>query len=181
MVILAPYIHESGEAETAQAEEVLAAPDRGELHGNLGRHSHEILVQELEVQRILKITAVQEPVDAGEERAVHGEGAHHIAEGAETAVVLHLEAERCETGVTPEVQAARNLEVSVARRDNLVSILVVVVIVDEEEGVTPLVGMETFKGRGEVLATKIVESLEVGLSACCLGQRQCSYRCDENS
>ena len=41
--------------------------------------------------------------------------------------------------------------------------------------------METFKGRGEMLAAKIVESLEIGLGIGRLGQRQGSNGCDENS
>ena len=186
VVVLTPEIHEAGEAETAQAEQVLAAPDRGELHRDLARQAHELLVQELQVQRVVEVSAVQEPVHAKEEGAVYRESAisHagdavQVAPGAEAAVVFDLEAQRREGRVAPEVQAAGDLEVRVVRGDYPVPVLVVVVVVDEEEGVAPVVLVETFQRGGEMFTAEVVKGLEVGLRMdgyaqcqCCDGRRR---------
>ena len=64
IVALAPDIEEARETQAGSAEEVLAAPDRGELEGNLRIEVHELFVQEFEVERILEVSAVKEIIHA---------------------------------------------------------------------------------------------------------------------
>ncbi len=166
LVTLPPYIHEAGEAEPRHAEEVLAAPDSGELHGELGVHLDELLVQDLEVQCIVEVAGMQEIVDTEEECAVDAETQ------SQAAVVLIVEAEGGYGAVLPEIKATGDFEVASAGGDDRAVELVVVVVVDEEEGVAPVVLVETLEGRGEVLATEVVESLEVGLGLRSLSEEQ---------
>ena len=66
--IFTPDIGEAAEAEALDAEQVLQAPYRGELGGDVaGRAAAECLVQELQVEGVAEIIAVQEPIDAEEE------------------------------------------------------------------------------------------------------------------
>ena len=106
---------------------------------------------------------MKEPVSAEEEGVVDGV----VVVGS--AVVLHMEAERGKLRVLPEIEAARDLKISTTRSiDLILGILRVVVIVHEEEGVTPFVPVETLKSGGHVTAvlTEIVEGLKVGLGLC---------------
>ena len=166
-IILPPYIGEAGEAESRHSEKVLKTPYGGKLHGQLGVHADELLVEDLEVEGIVEVGRMHEVVDAEEECAVDTEAE------SQTAVVLVLEAEGAQGAVLPEVQAAGDLEVRTAGRDDLsAGVLVVVVVVDEEEGVAPIVSVKTLEGRGEVLATEVVEGLEVGLGLRSLSEEQ---------
>ena len=53
----------------------------------------------------------------------------------------------------------------------------VVVVINEEEGVAPLVSVESLEGGGEMFTTQVVERLEVGLGICSLSECK---RCDSN-
>ena len=100
-----------------------------------------MFVEELEVEGVLEVTAVEEPVDTGQESTVHSKRSGsrtvnaHGAPGTETAVVFQLQGERSQLGARPEIQAACNLEIGVVGRDYGVAVLVVVIVIDKEEGV----------------------------------------------
>ena len=169
LVLLPPEIAEAREAQAAHAEQVLEAPHEGELERNLLDCVLDGLVEHLDIESIAEIGVVQEPVNTEQPGAVDREAVVHAA------VVLHLEAERSKGAVLPEVEAAGDLEVGAARRDRLpVKVLGVVVVVHEEEGVAPVVVVETFQGRGHVLAirTEVIEHLQVGLGLCSLSKQQ---------
>ena len=55
------------------------------------------------------------------------------------------------------------------------AVISIVVVIDEEESVAPVVSVETFEGGGEVFTAEVVERLEVGLGICSLSE--CEY-CD---
>ena len=98
---------------------------------------------------------MDEIIQAGQRRVVDAVAA------VNSSVVLYLEAERAECRVLPEIQAAGNFEVGPVRGVLPGSIIVV----DEEEGVAPFVGMEAFQCGGDYIAVlaEIVEYLQVGL------------------
>ena len=80
-------------------------------------------------------------------------------------VVVVVGAEGSESGILPEVDAAGDFEVASADAcELLVGIFGGEVIVDEEEGVAPLVSIVTLEGCGEMISSKVIECLEVGLS-----------------
>ena len=162
--ILTPDIGEAAEAKALNAEKILHSPNEGELGRYVtGCAGAEGLVKELEIEGVTEVAAVQEVIQAEEEVLVY----------PHEAVVLYLEAERSESAVLPEVQAACNLHVASARRlVYALGVLVVVIIINEEEGVAPLVSIETLEGGGEVstILSEIVESLEVGLCLCSLSE-----------
>ena len=169
--ILTPHIGKAAEAEAFHTEEILQAPHEGELHGNIaGSHAVEGLEEKLEVEGILEILAVQEVVKTHEEIGVFE---------VDTAIVLHMQAEGCHRGVLPEIEAAGNLHVGAAGAYFLVIHLVIEVVVNEEEGVSPIVIVETFEGSCNMstIFTKIVENLEIGLG---LGHLAKSKRCHSN-
>ena len=112
---------------------------------------------------------MHEVIDTGEEGVVDAIAVVHAA------VVLDLEAERSEGAVLPEVQATGDLEVGAARREDLAVRVFTEIVVDEEEGVSPIVVVETLEGCGYVLAVRpeIIEDLEIGLCLCSLGKKHC--------
>ena len=85
-------------------------------------------------------------------------------------VIFKMQAEIFEVAVLPEIDSALNLEIASISRPAVpkaLEILVgrVVVVVDEEEGVTELVALEHLEGGGHVLTilTEIVKRLDIGL------------------
>ena len=94
-----------------------------------------------------------------------------------SAVVLHMKAERSEFAVLPEIQAACNLEISSAWCFVAILLFCLVVIVNEEECVTPFVPIEAFKGSGNLftVTTEVVKDLEVGLRFRHLRERHQCY------
>ena len=122
-----------------------------------------------------------------EESAVHREGAVidsggavQVTPGTKSAVIFQLEAERSQGGFTPEVQTTGNLEIGIIRRNDRVPVFVVVIVIDEEECVSPVVLVESFQGRGEVLTAEVVKSLEIGLRLGGSAQRQGCDGSDED-
>ena len=113
-MVLPPEISESAESQTLDIEKILHAPNCGELYRNLAVRSaavtplviHDIFAENLEVQCILEILAVEEPVNTAEECMID------FVRTVHTAIVLHMEAERGELAVLPEIQATGDLEVS---------------------------------------------------------------------
>ena len=95
-------------------------------------------------------------------------GQHGVVDGIlviDTAVVLDVGAQTAQFGVLPEIQAAGNFHVGSVRREEFSVNPVVEVVVHKEEGVSPIVVVETFHGGGYVLTvfTEVVEHLDVGL------------------
>lgn len=151
-MVLPPEICEAAESESFDIEKILHAPNSGELHRHLAVRSasvgslviDDILAENLEVQCILEIFAVDEPVETSEEGVVD------VICAIYSAVVLHMKAERSEFAVLPEIQAACNLEISSAWCFVAILLFCLVVIVNEEECVTPFVPIEAFKGSGNL-------------------------------
>ena len=106
---------------------------------------------------------MQEIIYTKEERAVHRERKAQIRGCAESSVVLYLKAQGSKCAVAPEIEAACNLKVGVVGRNNGVALAVVVIVIDEEGSVSPVILMETLQSGVEVLSAKVVESLESGL------------------
>ena len=123
-VVLPPEISESTEAESGNAEQILHTPDSRELERNLALEFAAVsvlravivdgLVKGLEIQCVLEILAVKEPVNTEKESVVDGVAV------VRAAVVLDVEAERSKFCVLPEVEATRDLEVGPAWSVNLV-------------------------------------------------------------
>ena len=181
---LEPEIGKTAETETGYAKEILHAPYEGELEGcqALAGISAQIialivnvLAQELEIKRVLEVTAVQEVINTTKESVVDGVAIVH------TTVVLYLEAEVTKDGnVLPEIEATGNFQIGTAGSIYLILIVLAAeVVVHEEEGVTPIVGVETFQGSSNVLTirSEIVKHLEIGLS---LGNLAKGERCYSN-
>jgi hypothetical protein len=159
-MVLPPEIGKAAETESLEPEEVLHSPDKGELHGDLLGGILDILVKDLEIERITEILAVKEIVKTCQESILD------VIAVVDTAVVLGLEAESAEFGVLPEIEATGDFHVSSAGRFHLsVSVLSIEIMVDEEEGVSPIVSIESLEGSGYMMtvAAEIIEDLEVGL------------------
>ena len=113
-MVLPPEISEAAESQTLDIEKVLHAPDSGELHRNLAVRSaavsglviNDVFSENFQVQCILEILAVEEPVKTAEERMVD------VIRIVNTAIVLYMYAERSQFAVLPEIQATGDLEVS---------------------------------------------------------------------
>mgnify|MGYP006927270507 CR=1 FL=1 len=75
------------------------------------------LIESLEIQRVLEILAVKEPVNTEKEGVVDGVAI------VNSAVVLDMEAERGKFCVLPEIETARDLEVGSAWSVNLVIVV----------------------------------------------------------
>ena len=163
-MVLPPEVGEAVELQALHAEEVVHSPNHGELHRHIRVLLLDVLVERLEVERVLEVLRVDEVVETHEPSVVDRVGA------CDTAVVLYLEREVLDGRVLPEVEAASDLEVSSARSEvRTLNVLVVVeVVVDEEVGVTPLVLLEHFeRQRNELaVAAEIVEQLCVNLRLC---------------
>jgi hypothetical protein len=102
-----------------------------------------------------------------------------VGSGVDTAIVLHMQAEGCHRGVLPEIEATGDLHVGAAGRNDFAIYPIVEIVIDEEEGVSPIVIVETFEGSCNMstIFTKIVENLEIGLG---LGHLAKSKRCHSN-
>ena len=90
--------------------------------------------------------------------------------------------QRSEGAVLPEVETACDFHITAAGSlVHALGILGIVVIVDEEEGVAPVVIVETLEGCGEMVPvpSEIVEGLEVGLCFCANGECAYSDCCNE--
>ena len=121
----------------------------------------DILSKNLEVKGILEILAMDEIVKTAKE------GIIDIIAVIGAAIVLHLKTQWRENAVLSEIEAAGDLHVSSAWSDFLaLCILAVEVIVNEEEGVSPIVIVETLESSGHMIAAfaEIVKNLEVGLA-----------------
>ena len=131
----------------------------------------DIFAENLEVQCVLEILAVEEPVNTAEECMID------VVRIVHTAIVLDMEAERGELAVLPEIQATRDLEISTAWSFVAIFFSCLVVVVNEEECVTPFVSIETLKGGGHLLTitTKVVKDLEVSLRFRHLRERHQCY------
>ena len=113
-MVLPPEISEATESQALDIEKILHAPDSGELHRNLAVRSaavsglviYDVFSENFQVQRVLEILAVEEPVKTAEERMVD------IIRIVNTAIVLHMYAERSQFAVLLEIQATGDLEVS---------------------------------------------------------------------
>ena len=95
-------------------------------------------------------------------------GQHGVVDGilaVNTTVVLHVGAQATHYGVLPEIQATGNLHVGSVRGEESSVDAVVEVMIDKEEGVAPIVIVETFYSSGYVLTvfTEVVKHLDVGL------------------
>ena len=114
---------------------------------------------------------MQEVVDTEEEVLVY----------SHEAVVFHLKAQGCKCGVSPEIEAAGNFHVaSAGSLVYTVAVFLIVIVIDEEEGVAPIVTVESFQSCGEMVSSKIVEGLKVGLCTGYLGQGECCCSsCDD--
>ena len=159
--ILTPEITEAAETKAFNTEDILHSPDEGELQRNItGCTLAEGLEQKLEIECVVEVSAVKEIVKT-EEEVLAGE--------AYSAVVLHLEAERSGLGVLPEIEAPGDLHVTAACKVLAASpgaVVAIEIVIDEEEGVAPIVIVESFESGGEMtpVLSEIVECLEVGLS-----------------
>ena len=186
-VVLPPEISKTAESQTGNAEKVLHAPYCGKLHRDSAFTllSFEVdvaftisdeLSENLQVQCILIVSTMDEPVDTAEEGMVDRVVA------VNTAVVLYMDAERSEFAVLPEVKATGNLEIASVRRHILIfGVLLVVIVVDEEESVTPFVSVETLESSGNVLTvtTEVLKDLEVSLRFRHLRERHECYNCSK--
>lgn len=96
-----------------------------------------------------------------------------------TAIVLYLQAQTAELGILPEVQATRNFHVSTGGGLYTVIGLVVEVVIYKEEGISPIVIVETLDSSSDVLTVtaEIVKQLNVGLG---LGQLTEAKHCNSN-
>ncbi len=154
---LTPYIGKAAEGKSLKTEEVLAAPNYSELYGKLALDALvEGLIEDLKVKCVLEICGVKEVIQTEKEVLVAK---------AYATIVLYLKAERSKCRIVPEVEATCNLHVAAAYGVVLFAIdaSTIEVVIDEEEGVTPAVIVETLKRSSNVLAVKIIECLEVGL------------------
>ena len=124
----------------------------------------DIFIQDLEVEGVAEVLAVNEPVGS------HEEGMIDAVSLVDSAVVLDMDAERCGLAFLPEVQAAGNLEIGTSRRHFFIVHFLAVVIVDEEEGVAPFVTVESLEGGGDMLAvfSEVIKDLNVCLGHCSL-------------
>lgn len=113
-MVLPPEISETAESQALDIEKILHAPDSGELHRDLAVRSaavsrlviYDVFSENFQVQCVLEILAVEEPVKTAEERMVD------VIRIVNTAIVLHMYAERSQFAVLPEIQATGDLEVS---------------------------------------------------------------------
>lgn len=178
--ILTPDIGKAAEAEALEAEQILHSPHESKLNGNIARGAEEIsyprsaesLVEEFEVKGVGEIAVVHKEVNTEKE----------ILVDANQTVILNLKAERRQYGVLPEIKAAGNLHVTAA--GSLVhtfGVLSVEVIINEKEGVTPIVIVEAFKGGGEMttVSPEIIEGLKIGLGLRSLREGQHSNCCSK--
>ena len=172
-VVFPPEIGKAAETQTLQAEQILHAPHKGKLHGNLLIGPENLLVQHLEVEGIAEVLGMHEIIKTCEHGMVDEIVLVHAA------IVLHLQAETVEHGhVLPEIQATGHLHVSTGDGLGTLIGLVVEVVVHEEEGISPIVIVETFEGGSNVLTAQVVKHLEVGLG---LGQLAKAKGCDSYS
>lgn len=168
--ILAPDIGESAESQAVNAEEVLHSPYECELErGVAAGVAAEGLVHEGELEGVGVVRVVQEVVRAEQEV---------LAAEAHAAIVLDMCAEVLEDRVLPEIETACDLEIAAADADELaVGVFGVVVVVNEEEGVSPVVSVVALKGGGDMTATEVPESLKVGLRLGSLSEERCGNSC----
>ena len=113
-------------------------------------------------------------------------GRHSLRSTNEQAtVVFYLEAESIkDRHILPEIEATGNLKVSAGRSYILlVSIKTFIIIVNEEEGVAPVITVETFQGSSSVstILGEIVEHLEIGLRLGNLAKCKSCYSNCKNS
>ena len=117
-MVLPPEIRESAESETFYIEKILHSPYCGKLHRNLTVRPasisilviRDIFTENLQVQCVLEILAVEKPVKTAKESMID------FIVLIYTAVILDMNAERCKFAVLPEIQAAGNLEIGAAWR-----------------------------------------------------------------
>lgn len=150
-VVFPPEVCEAGERQSAEAEQVPHRPCCGELQRDAAPEGSVsvgyVFIQQLEVECVAEVLAVDEPVYSGKEGVVYGISL------VDASVIFDVEAQWCQRRVLPEVQAACNLEIGAAGRNDLPGrVPGVEVVVDEEEGVAPAVAVESFERGGDVLA-----------------------------
>lgn len=169
-VVLPPEISESAEAQPIESKEILEPPNKGELERKVAPllGTVEILalrvidgfVKSLYVESVLIVRAMDEIIQAEKEGVVDSVAI------VGSAIIFHVETERRQTAAFPEIETAGDFEIRAVRGADLaVRVLGSVVIVNEEEGVPPLVAVEAFESGGNVLAVtaEIIENLEVSL------------------
>lgn len=160
-MVFPPEIGKTIEGEALQAEEILAGPNTGQLHGHFAVAFPDVLVEHLEVEGVFKRLVVQEIIHT------HQPGVVDWILARDATVVFHLKAQRRQFGVLPKIQATGNFQIGAARRKvGTLNVLVVIEIgVYKEIGVTPFVALEHFERQGGKLAvgTEIVEHLHVHL------------------
>ena len=181
--VLSPYIEESGETQSGSGTEVVASPDKSELERHFIVQSvavvgiGDVLVEQLEVEDILIVRRMEAIVETreGGVRYMVSHGAFGVRIDAESAVVLHLNAQVLSSCRLPEIEAACYLGIGHKRR--LVPVLFVdrKIEVHKSEGRAPWIGIEqlerssdtvdTLVLAGRALATEVVVELQVGACA----------------
>lgn len=174
--ILAPDIGEAAEGQAGDSEEVFQTPYHRKLDGKFALGAlAEGLVENLEVEGILEVGAVHEVIYAEQEILVPE---------INTAVVFYMKAQGSEGRIMPEIQTTGDFHVAAAGeifRSGLIP--AVEIIINEEEGVTPLVIVESLESGREMVTVlpEIVESLEIGLGFCSLSESEgCKGSGDKN-
>ena len=162
-----PDINESLEYQSFHIEDVIHAPNTGELDGNVGLAEASVkVIHEGQGECIGEIGVVQEifcaeAPDSGTPCA---------------AVIFEVGAEVLQVGVLPEIDAAFNFEIAAVDRTastwNLVLVVgAVVIVIDEEEGITEFVALEHLKGGSHIIAAvaEVIEQLNI-LGLCSLSK-----------
>jgi hypothetical protein len=148
-MVLPPEIRKTGETQPLGAEEILQAPDESELKRNLLGGVGYALVERLDIEGIPEVLAVQEVIQSGQEGVVD------LITPVNASVILHLQAEGSDGAVAPEIQATGNLQIGAAGSIYLVVVVSgVEVVVEEEEGIAPIVVVEALESRRYVLTVR---------------------------
>ena len=172
-VVFPPEVSKSREVESLYSEEILHAPNNSELQRSVLIFALNSLVESFECERVLEILAVEEVVDTEEPCVVH------TKTFINSTVVFNMQTQWSELCVLPEVQTTCNLDVCSAHELVVVSSVPCELMIHEEEGVTPLVGLEHLESGCDLLpvTSKIVHYLQI----CLCSRIQTIQRCEKKN